>query len=473
MALINCKNCGGKISDKAQKCPHCGATVKEEIPKEASTMGIAEENGISDELKPEHIDCVSDNINTVDNDIREGNSTQESIQNPIVESEDVKLINEGPSIKLEKSAKSSSRAWIWVLVVSLFVILTGGGVGGYFYYEKVYLPEKIDREAPRTYPIVNVFVRSSKVSGGEYNKVGLVPYGGELITYEKSGEWSRVKYVPVDPTQPVLEGYVASSYLLDKSDFDLLNGIFGNEEARQVIESAKCRRALLNYYKNNGLIGKVLEGDTVNSQPTKDNQWQIFLSSVTVKPNEVFFKRVINPDSKYTDFAVVMKNIINNTGRLVYFAFDDDETPNLIAEYEMPSAGKINDISYNINRPNNLSISTTVGTPFRIGSNPLEGYTYEGDGNMGCYIRMKLKFINNNDCLLYRTYGGNGMSTYYDAPEQCTYRIEGEEVIIDNKSDWRDLTLKMVNNGSDLEYRDSVGMNAEWGATGWLDLSRL
>lgn len=26
MALINCRNCGKRISDKAERCPHCGAT---------------------------------------------------------------------------------------------------------------------------------------------------------------------------------------------------------------------------------------------------------------------------------------------------------------------------------------------------------------------------------------------------------------------------------------------------------------
>lgn len=30
MALINCSKCGKKVSDKAEKCIHCGATLKEE-----------------------------------------------------------------------------------------------------------------------------------------------------------------------------------------------------------------------------------------------------------------------------------------------------------------------------------------------------------------------------------------------------------------------------------------------------------
>ncbi len=34
MALIECKYCGEAISDKAQTCPHCGASLIEEIPLE-------------------------------------------------------------------------------------------------------------------------------------------------------------------------------------------------------------------------------------------------------------------------------------------------------------------------------------------------------------------------------------------------------------------------------------------------------
>lgn len=431
MALVNCPHCGKKVSDRAKNCPQCGVDL------ESFMSGDLPKQNESSEIVVENVKKVEDEVET----------------------------------EKHPQTKSSSRTWIWVLVVSLLVILAGGGVGGYFYYQNIYLPEKIDREAPRTYPIVNVFVRSSKDSGTEFNKVGLVPCGGELITYQQDGEWSKVKYKPVDPTLPVLEGYVVSAYLLNKSDFDLLNGIFGNDEARQVIESAKCRRALLGYYKDNGLIGKAVVGDTINPQLTGENQWQIFLSSATEKPNEVFFKRVVNLDSKFTDFAVMMKNIVNDKCRLVYFAFDEDETPRLIAEYELPSIGKITNITYNPNRPHNLDISTTVGTPYKIGSNPLEGYTYEGDGHMGCYIKIKIRFINNNECLLYRTYGGYGMETNYDPPEQCSYMVEGDEVTIDNRKDWHDLKLKIVKNGSVLEYRDIESMNLEWGATGWLDLS--
>lgn len=33
MALIECKNCGQQISDRAAKCPHCGFDRREERKK--------------------------------------------------------------------------------------------------------------------------------------------------------------------------------------------------------------------------------------------------------------------------------------------------------------------------------------------------------------------------------------------------------------------------------------------------------
>lgn len=377
MALINCPNCGREVSDRAVKCPSCGADIQA-LVKEATAPAQSDIKPVEVRSADEaNVDTHLDKVNPSEAaDATAEGKSQES-QKAAEEAAGTDAVAEEKTEETEYPEQSPNRKWIWALVVSLIIILAGCGVGGYFYYQNVYLPEKIDREAPRTYPIVNVFVRSSKDSGGDFNKVGLVPYGGELITYEQGNEWSRVKYIPVDPTQHTLEGYVSSFYLLSKSDFDLLNGIFGNDEARQVIGSAKCRRALLSYYKDNGLIGKAREGDYAHPIPTGENQWQIFLSSATEKPNEVYFKRILNPDSKFTDFAVVMKNTANNKGRLVYFSFEDDEAPHLVAEYELPSAGKITEISLNPYRPDNLDIYTTVGTPYKVGGKPSGEYVYE------------------------------------------------------------------------------------------------
>ena len=402
MALINCPKCGKYVSDKASKCLHCGADFKDFLAK-VKNMGSADDSineasYVAYSISSEPHDLMdkdtllekfeaeltgeaeeADSVNGIQD--ASFNVGQANSATPVEELEDKECIGEAEleeaqegtdndenkvsDIQSESSTptvKSKSHAWVWILVISLVIIFAGCGVGGYFYYQTIYLPEKIDREAPRTYPIVNLYIRSTKDSGGDFNKVGLVPYGGELITYSQGDEWAKVKYKPADPTQPILEGYVASLYLMPKSDFKPLNGFFGNDEARQVIETSKCRRALLNYFKDRGLVGRVMECDTLGIIPTDENQWQAVVSSVYDKPNEVFFKRVLNRESKFTDFAVVLTNIVTGKGRLVYFTFNDDETPHFIAEYDMPYPGKIVDITYDPYRQHNLEIKTTVGT---------------------------------------------------------------------------------------------------------------
>lgn len=106
------------------------------------------------------------------------------------------------------------------------------------------MPAKIDREAPRYYTISNMTnLRSSKSAGAEYNKIGSIPFGSELITYSHEADWSEVK----DATGK--RGFIASNYIVEKSDFYRLNSIFGDASSREIIQTVKCRRALLNYFK--------------------------------------------------------------------------------------------------------------------------------------------------------------------------------------------------------------------------------
>ena len=102
---------------------------------------------------------------------------------------------------------------------------------GYFLW---YVPYAKDRDALRTYVLAdNVFLRSSPMAGVEYNILEKIPYGSELITYNKNAEWASVKVNGI-------EGYMASPYLLTQADFNLLNGVWGDTDSRMCISSSKC-----------------------------------------------------------------------------------------------------------------------------------------------------------------------------------------------------------------------------------------
>jgi hypothetical protein len=241
-----------------------------------------------------------------------------------------------------QSVKKSGGNGKLIAVVSVLTVMAASVFGG-FYYKNVYLPEKIDREAPRYYTFADATVlRSSRVAGADFNKIGSVPYGSELITYEHGTDWSSVKYGEE-------KGYIASNYILTGDDFFLLNSIFGDAESKECVSTSKCRLAVLKYFKDKGLRGKLPEADV-------NNQWQVFCRPANVKPNNVSFPRLRDKNSKFTDFAVVIKNLGTGQRRLVIFGFEDDETPFLINESDAPEQGYIQSLT---NRNGQLYVSWT------------------------------------------------------------------------------------------------------------------
>lgn len=167
----------------------------------------------------------------------------------------------------------SSKTNLTILISILAgVLLAVGGILAYFFW---YTPYAKDRDAPRTYVVANnVFLRSSRMAGVEYNILGKVPYGTEVITYNKLGDWAEVKVNGQ-------EGVIATPYLLDSLSFALLNGVWGDNDTKECIESSKCRLAILDYLKKNYL----------QSGP---NAWQLYTRPINQKPNTVFYPRIFD-----------------------------------------------------------------------------------------------------------------------------------------------------------------------------------
>lgn len=203
---------------------------------------------------------------------------------------------------------------------------------GYYFW---YMPYAKDRDALRTYVIANnVFLRSSETAGVEYNILDKIPYGAEIITYEKGAEWAHVK---ANGT----EGYMASTYLLDSGDFHLLNSVWGDADSRECIESSKCRLAILDLYKTNNLTGGT-------------SGWQIYTKQKDVKPNTVAYPRIYDKYSKFTDFIFIIKNNITGDREVVGYSFDDEtEEPIFRFMEDAPYEGYINSVKV---RRNSLTI---------------------------------------------------------------------------------------------------------------------
>jgi len=247
--------------------------------------------------------------------------------------------NQEHYIKLTTPPPPPPEPFPWkILVTAVLLIGTIGGSATYFFYLK---PKWRDEAAPRYYVFAqNVTLRSSPIAGVDHNKLESLNYGAELITYEKGVEWFTVK-------ANGKEGYVSAPYVLDSPDFYLLNSIFGDPESKEAIESSKCRKALLSYFKNKNYIGKMddaLQRQLWGSVQFSKEIWQVFSKSKNVKPNTFIYPRVVNPNSKFTDFGVLIKNVKSGNRKFLLFAFRDDETPYLVDEQPAQSFGDIKDV---------------------------------------------------------------------------------------------------------------------------------
>lgn len=212
-----------------------------------------------------------------------------------------------------------------ILIISIIagVLLIAAGALGYFLW---YAPYVKDRDAPRTYVVANnVFLRSSRMSGVEYNILAKIPYGTEVITYTKFDEWADVKVEGQ-------EGVIASPYLLDSDDFVLLNSVWGDSDAKECIESSKCRLAILDYLKKNHV-------------KTGPDAWVIYTRPINQKPNTVFYPRLYNKNSKYTDFMFILGDNATGNRVLVCYSFEDTtEKPIFRFSTGTPQAGFIKNV---------------------------------------------------------------------------------------------------------------------------------
>ncbi len=204
-----------------------------------------------------------------------------------------------------------------------------GLIAGYFVW---YVPYAKDRDALRTYVVANnVFLRSSKMAGVEFNILSKVPYGSELITYSKDMEWAEIKVNG-------MKGFVASPYLLEWDDFKLLNDIWGNADSKEYIESSKCRLAILDYCKRNQFN-------------TGNEGWQLYTLQKDVKPNNVLFPRLNNGYDKFTEFVFILKNNATQERRLAIYSFDEEtEKPIFLYDESAPEDGQIKNVRYSNGR---------------------------------------------------------------------------------------------------------------------------
>ena len=308
-----CPQCEKENPSSANHCMHCGSTLTpvkkvDELDKLHSDLNEIKK---TNKLLKSALEAQLKK-----NEEKEKTKSESIAEKPMVSD---RIYNE-PIKNQRKTNKKITGLIAFLVLIALTVF-------GFFYYSNIYLPAKIDREADRYYTFADkTNLRYSKEAGVDYNLIASLNYGSELITYSHDiRDWSDVKDASGN------KGFISSNLLLNKHDFSILNGIFGDQESRQCINTAKCRLALLSYYKDNNL----------------DGNWKIYCKPKDIKPNAVFYSRIFNKSSKFTDFATIIKNIQTGERKIVIFGFNDDESLALTRYRNAPIEGYIKNIYIN------------------------------------------------------------------------------------------------------------------------------
>jgi hypothetical protein len=226
--------------------------------------------------------------------------------------------------------RRSSWSAFWLLPFAIAI--------GYYFFLRPYMR---DMNAPRYFTIAEDAVLRSKPISSDDNKKETLPYGTELIGYGSEGGWSEVK-------RDGVKGYVATRLLAEKNDYHLLNSIFGNPEAKEVIPTSRARRALLDYYKENDIVGD-MPGETkkevFGTAFPRNEVWMVYAKPVDSPRNVVLYPRVVRPRSKHPDFAVLITKQAGGDRKALLFTFSDEGDPSLEEEQPAPKDGNLVGVS--------------------------------------------------------------------------------------------------------------------------------
>lgn len=172
----------------------------------------------------------------------------------------------------------------------------------------------------------NLFLRSSKSSASNSNIIDKVVYGTELTLIADDGNWTEISVNGK-------KGFVSSDFLLEKSDFLLLDGIWGNEQAKELITSSKYRKAVLDYIKRNNLrVG--------------ENDWLIYAKNKSSVVNSVLFPRFEIGNELVEGFVFILTNNVTGEKRTIVYTFTANDSSTLVHEERASHEGIMRNITF-------------------------------------------------------------------------------------------------------------------------------
>lgn len=227
------------------------------------------------------------------------------------------------------------------LTIITVILLAGSGL----FYLLWWRPYAKEKNAPRMYIYANsVALRSSPSSVTQTNILQPLEYGTEVLIYNKMNDWSQGKAYGT-------EGYVYNNYLLDKKSFYELNSIFADTATKNVIAKAKYRKALLHYFHQRNIIGKMddaLQKELFETVQQKEI-WQVVAREKPIQPNTFFYPSIKDTAGNLQPkgFAFLVVHQATQKRKLVLYAFTNTDEPQFVYEEEAPDSGNILSITRN------------------------------------------------------------------------------------------------------------------------------
>lgn len=152
-------------------------------------------------------------------------------------------------------------------------------------------------------------IRSDKIKSSYV--IGSYPYGTEVNVYEVfDNDWAEVSIGDK-------KGYMSFEYLVLPETFYIIDGMYGNENAKELISSTKYRIAIPTYLTNNNFTSKIPISEREKLYGKNDHKevWQIFAEDRKAHFN-TFCYGDYNGDNK-NDAAFIITNAKNGMRKLI------------------------------------------------------------------------------------------------------------------------------------------------------------
>lgn len=141
--------------------------------------------------------------------------------------------------------------------------------------------------------------------------IGSYPYGTEVNVYEVfDNDWAEVSIGEK-------KGFMSFEYLVLPETFYIIDGMYGNENAKEMISSTRYRIAISTYLKNNNFTSKIpaSEREKLYGEDDQKEAWQIFAEGWKTYYN-TFCYGDYNGDKK-ADAAFIITNIKTGARKLI------------------------------------------------------------------------------------------------------------------------------------------------------------